>query len=850
MEIYKVENLTFRYPTAEKNALEDISFSVESGEFVTICGLSGSGKSTLLRQLKTVLQPYGEYKGNILFCGTALSATDFRTQSEKIGFVVQSPDNQSVTDKVWHELAFGLESLGMDNRVIRRRTAETAAFFGISDWFDKSVDELSGGQKQILNLASVMVMQPEVLLLDEPTAQLDPIASENLIAMLAKINHELGTTVIVSEHHLNEVYGISDRIMVLEDGKLIANASPAVTSRILYEIKSTVFESLPSVTKVYQYADGGENHVPFSVSDGRKWLKKFIFDKKLKEIPVAPVLLHDNKPCAELKNVWFRYSRETDDILKGIDLKIYEGEILAIVGGNGAGKTTTLSILSGMHSPVRGKMISDGKIAVLPQNPQALFVKSSVEEELKEMDTEIENVVELCELGNVLRQHPYDLSGGEQQKVALAKVLLTNPKILLLDEPTKGLDSAYKMQLADILKELVKNRTSVVLVSHDIEFCAEYADRCAMLFNGQIVSEGNAKEFFDNNGFYTTPVNRMARGMIPHAVTVSDMLYALDREHSVIPKRPQKAALHSSVTEKEAPQKSIMKKICFIVSFLASVFFMCVTAGTIKIECNQILAYILMFISIISLIIFSDKTSKNILIIPKKNSIRKLVFSLAVVLIAVPFTIFCGVYFLNNTKYIFISLLIMLESIIPFYVMFEKRAVQAREIVLMAALCAVCVSGRAVFYMIPEFKPVTALVILSGAALGSESGFLIGSVSMLVSNIFFGQGAWTPWQMFTMGLIGFLSGLVYQKGVFPANKISLAIFGLIITLVIYGGIMNPATILLSGTPFNLDTLILAYIFGLPVDTVHAIATALFLYIGAESILKKLERVKLKYGLIR
>ena len=847
MEIYRVENLSFRYATAEKNALEKICFSAESGEFITICGLSGSGKSTLLRQLKTVLQPYGERTGNIYFCGKALSETDLRTQSEKIGFVMQSAENQSVTDKVWHELAFGLESLGLKNEVIRRRTAETAEFFGISKWFEKSVDELSGGQKQILNLASVMVIQPDVLILDEPTAQLDKIATENFISLLVKINKELGTTIILSEHSLDGIYGVSDRIIVMSEGRIISDGKPEIIAKKLYETKSEVFDSMPSEVKVYEYADG-KNKSPLSVGEGRKWLEEFALNKRLNETEIKPYQKSNEKPIAELKNVWFRYGRNEADILRGVNLEIYAGEILAVIGGNGAGKSTMLSVMSGVLSAGRGKVVKHGKISVLPQNPQALFVKSSVEEDLKEIKEDIGEAVEMCGLGGFLKQHPYDLSGGEQQKTALAKVLLTEPEILLLDEPTKSLDSTYKRQLAEILKELAESGKAVVLVSHDIEFCAEHSDRCAMLFNGEIVSEGSAKEFFNSNGIYTTPVNRMSRGIIENAVTVKDILYALGVEISEVPKPPKK---HIEIQPKEkfVKKKSFLKKVFSIVSLVTAIFFMLVTADIIKVDLNKFSAYGIMFFSTIIFMLISGGSAEKIHIIRKDRNVKKLLISLLIVFIAVPLTIFSGVYFFDDRKYLFISLLIMLESVVPFYVMFERRAVQARELVLIATICALCVSGRAVLYMIPEFKPVTALVIISGAVLGSETGFLIASTTMLVSNIFFGQGAWTPFQMFTMGMIGFLSGLVYQRGLLPQNKISLAVFGFVTAFLIYGGIMNPATVLLSGTSLNSGTILSAYAFGLPVDTIHAVSTALFLYIGAEPIISKIERIKLKYGLI-
>ncbi len=849
MEIYRVENLTFRYPTAEKNALKEVSFRVNEGEFITICGLSGCGKSTLLRQLKTVLQPYGDRTGKIYFNEKNLNEVDLRTQAEKIGFVMQSIDDQSVTDKVWHELAFGLESLGMSNDVIKRRTAETAEFFGIAKWFEKSIDELSGGQKQILNLASVMVMQPDVLILDEPTAQLDPIAAENFISLLIKINHELGTTIILSEHSLNGIYGISDMIIVMSQGEIVSDTSPEKTAEKLYKMKNEVFASLPSEVKVYEYADG-MGKCPLSVGEGRKWLERFVFNRDLQKVKADVYKKPNEKPVAELKNVWYRYGKNEADVLKGVDLKIYSGEILAVIGGNGVGKSTMLSVMSGIFSANRGKVLKHGKISVLPQDPQALFVRSTVEEDLKEIKEDIEEVVEMCVLGGFLSQHPYDLSGGEQQKSALAKVLLTEPDILLLDEPTKNLDSAYKSQLAEILRELAQSGKAVVLVSHDIEFCAEYADRCAMLFNGQIVSEGGAKEFFNSNGIYTTPINRMSRGIVDNTVTVGDMLHTLRVKCETVPKPPKKQKPFKDIKEKPKPKTSFFRKMFSAVLFLTAVFFMLVTADLIKINFDKILAYGIMFISAISFMVISGGKSEKIPIIRKDRNIKKLLLTLGIVFIIVPFTIYCGIHFFDDRKYLFISLLIMLESVVPFYVMFERRAVQARELVLISTICALCVSGRAFFYMIPEFKPVTALVIISGAALGSETGFLIGATTMLVSNIFFGQGAWTPFQMFTMGAIGFISGFVYQRGIFPQNKISLAVFGFTAAIVIYGGIMNPATILLSGTSLNAGTIFSAYMFGLPVDTIHAVSTALFLYIGAEPIISKIERIKSKYGLIR
>lgn len=883
MECIKVENLSFTYPGANKKALDNISFTVSEGEFITVCGLSGSGKSTLLRQLKPVSAPYGEKTGNIYFKNKSVDELGIREQASEIGFVMQSPDNQSITDKVWHELAFGLENLGLSSYEIQKRTAETASFFGIEGWFEKSVDKLSGGERQILNLASVMVMQPAVLILDEPISQLSPVAAEEFIFMLKRINTELGTTVIVSEHELEGFLSVSSSVIVMSEGTIIAQDSPESIGKILYDKRDAVFMSLPSYVRIYEYLESGIN-TPVSVLKGREWLKQYSAEHIPRKPAPHKMPVHNGKPIIELKDIWFRYEKNSEDILKGLNLNIYSGEHLALLGGNGAGKTTMLSVLCGILRQYRGtvringkpsrKNIHKNKIAFLPQNPQALFVRSSVEDELSEMleGTDISDedrirrikyAAELCELENLMKQHPYDLSGGEQQKTALAKLLLTEPKILLLDEPTKGLDSSYKLKLSKIISKLTANGTSVVTVSHDIEFCAAHSDRCAMLFNGRIICDDSPKKFFSDNVIYTTSVCRMSHGILENAVTADDIIYAFSAEiddHSFISRLPESRTKSSSKSKNDniniiSTNKSSKKGIDIFLAvsmffiFLTSLFN---TAGLINIHFirqNTILSYLVLFASVFVFIICIGRGSKKLYIVKNKRTVKRTMISIFMVFIAVPLTVSAGVYFLDDSKYLFISLLVMLESIVPFFIMFEKRNIHAGELVLIASLCAMCVAGRAVFYMLPEFKPVTALVIISAAALGSESGFMIGSVSMLVSNIFFGQGIWTPWQMLAMGIIGFLAGAVFQRKIFTPNKVTIALFGFTSAYVIYGGIMNPATLILSRSTITFESLLSVFTLGLPVDTVHAISTAVFLYIGSESIISKLERIKLKYGLV-
>ncbi|MFU1795677.1 ABC transporter ATP-binding protein [Paenibacillus azoreducens] len=549
MEIYRIENLNFAFPGQERQVLSGIRLTIRSGEFITICGKSGCGKSTLLRHLKTVLMPHGKREGCIYFRGEHLADSDQRTQASEIGFVLQNPDNQIVTDKVWHELAFGLESLGTDSRTIRLRVAEMASFFGIQTWYHRNVCELSGGQKQLLNLASVMAMQPSVLILDEPTSQLDPIAAADFLETVKRINRELGTTVIITEHRLEELLPISDRLIAMDEGSIIADHAPAKAGEALHAMNHPMFAAMPSPMRIYAGAleNGG---YPVTVKEGRQWLDAFYPESSPQAKPDnAENREHPGPAAIQFKDVWFRYEKHGADILKDLTFEVKEGQFYCIVGGNGTGKTTALSLISGLRQPYRGKVLIHGKnpakmssrelfsayLGVLPQNPQTLFVKKTVREDLYEMLSgskltpvekagKVKDVSEFAELEPLLDMHPYDLSGGEQQRAALAKVLLLEPKILLLDEPTKGLDAFFKVKLARLLQKLKAAGVTIVIVSHDIEFCAKYGEECAMFFDGSIIAANRAKPFFAGNSFYTTAANRMARHVWSDAVTVEDVI--------------------------------------------------------------------------------------------------------------------------------------------------------------------------------------------------------------------------------------------------------------------------------------------------------------------------------------
>lgn len=541
MALFEIKNLTFTYPRQDAPSLKNISFEIYEGEFLVICGKSGCGKSTLLRHFKTAMSPYGKREGNILLEGRELEEVSVREQGARIGYVLQSPDNQIVTDKVWHELAFGLENLGYNTETIRLRVAEMASFFGIQSWFMKNVGELSGGQKQLLNLASVMAMQPDLLVLDEPTSQLDPLAAGDFLATLRKINAELGTTIVLIEHRLEEVLAYADRVLVLENGKPLALAPPEKLGAFLQG--NDMFQAMPVPMRIFHQL-GGSGDSPVTVREGRKWLETLPRPERreygshtVENTPPGPAVL-------ETRNVWFRYEKNTPDVVRDLNMRVNSGELFCLLGGNGTGKSTTLSLLGRIRRPYRGKIYLNGKelgkypeqelygaqLGILPQDPQCLFVKDTVEEDLWEMagkkgdPRRMEEVIGQTEIGHLLKSHPYDLSGGEQQRAALAKVLLLNPRILLLDEPTKGMDGFYKQKLADILQNLKGEGKTILMVSHDIEFCAEFGDRCALFFNGSIVTCQPADMFFRGNSFYTTAANRMARKWCADVVTAKDVI--------------------------------------------------------------------------------------------------------------------------------------------------------------------------------------------------------------------------------------------------------------------------------------------------------------------------------------
>ena len=979
MKIIELKKLSFRYSGEDKEVLSDIDLAIEEGGFYVICGASGSGKSTLLRQLKTSLQPVGQRSGRILYYGRDLEEVSQYTQSAKIGFVFQNPDTQIVTDKVWHELAFGLESIGMPQDMIRVRVAEMASYFGIQNWFYQSTDTLSGGQKQLLNLASVMVMHPKVLLLDEPVSQLDPIAAADFMATIHKLHAEFGITVIMAEHSLEEVAAYVDEVIFMKEGRLIAKGKMEELGNIL-EIHDPSMEEI--LTVPMQIARGYEklqkkkedtafttnDRIPYTVALGQKWMaqrfplakqeeikgfpftkqeetEKFAFakqeeaqrflgakqeeagrftsvkQKEKKSLPAKnPKKQNRGKRSFDGKKIPFaiqctelcyHYPQADVDVVDHLSLFVEEGAIFALMGGNGSGKTTTLHLLGGLLKPQKGtieffgrslakykeKELRNGILGVLPQDPTTLFVRKTVEEDLHEVleeqnqiktffgETKQEiwqNVIALLGIEDLLKKHPYDLSGGEQQKAALAKVLLRQPAILLLDEPTKGLDAGSKKRLGELLVGLSQKKVTILMVSHDIEFCAKYATKTGLFFDGNIASMQDTKEFFVENHFYTTAANRMCRNYFPDVVTVQDairvctdtdiedcnefVLKEVEQEKAVQEKNNQNKAEQDKIEQEKVQQNKMQQDKEEQKKDEQSKNEQekakqdraeGLSAENVNGNKNEISGKASVQNSDSDAVterITTERITTERIATERENSkhsvnTKQILSVVLTELIGIPLCIAIGFFFFGDRKYLFISMMTAVLSCIPFWTSLSRGKYSAKKVVLIAVLVAIATAGRSVFFMFPGIKPMAAVVIVTGISLGAEAGFLTGSLTMLLSNMLFGQGPWTPWQMFSMGLIGLLAGLLATAGKERMEKrSSLCLFGLISPLVIYGGIMNFASLLMMSYTINKESIIAIYLSGIPMDLLHAVSTVVFLAVGGKPMLEKIERVKKKHGI--
>lgn len=851
--ILSVKDLRFTYSGQEKPALDGVTLEVRRGDFLALFGRSGSGKSTLLRCLKPSLTPAGKMGGEILFDGEPITRMPHHDETAKIGFLLQDPENQIVTDKVWHELAFGPESLGMPTDEIRRRVAETASFFGIGGWFHSDTSALSGGQKQLLSLAAVMVMRPEILILDEPTSRLDPIAANELFLALVRVNRELGTTVIMTEHRLDEALSAATMAVVIDDGKILAEGTPADVARKIADgdIGSgtrALRAALPAYMRI------GEG----SVRAARELVGGLASENRLFTLPEKKERARGDVVLSA-ENISFAYGDR--QVVRDLTLEIRRGEINALVGGNGSGKTTTLRLLAGLIQPQCGFVTKKARTAILPQEPRALFTKNTLRDELADIsgdEKKLAEAINICGLGGLLDRHPYDLSGGETQRAGIAMLLLTGADILLLDEPTKGTDAGFRDEFGRLLGRLADEGKAILIVSHDLEFCAETADRCAMLFDGGIVSEGAPREFFGNSEYYTTTACRIAHGYSP-AVTSDELVFACrgetpEEDTDSLPEDTLERTVETSTGHfNEKPKMSIPRKIITVISAVISiviVFFAVkqtdlgsvLDGGTT----GQLISAASLAVSLTVLAFALGGGRDRFAAVPaRRHSKKSLVLAGILVAFILP-TLILGGIFLDDRKYYFISLAVLVEVMAAFFILFEGRRPKSREIAVMAVICALGIAGRAAFFMLPQFKPVAALVIIAGMTLGGGSGFIVGAVTMLVSNMLFSQGPWTPWQMFAMGLVGLIAGGL--SGFLRGGKGRLCVFGALVTIVVYGGLMNLSSALIWAREPDIGVILTYFVTGFPMDCVHAAATALFLWFGAEPMCEKLDRLRVRYGL--
>lgn len=551
MAIMEINELSFSYGEEEQKALSDISLAIEPGEFVVLCGASGCGKTTLLRQMKPEYTPFGKRSGEVLYRNRPLASYPAQERAREVAMVWQHPEQQIVLDDVSRELVFSMENVGLPYEVMRRRLAETVQFFGLEPLFKRSIHQLSGGEKQRINIASVMMLHPLILLFDEPTAQLDPVAARECLDMIYRINRECGVTVVMSEHRLEDVFGMADRVIWMEAGRIRYEGSPAaVAIKMWADRNDTASAFLPTLTRWYleQTVQPDEQHVPFTVREARQWFMQQACIAEEAAVSMESCeekCEHTPQSLLSCRDITFTYEKGTPPVLYKLSLAIQRGEWLAILGGNGSGKSTLLHVLAGLVTPQRGAVQLLDKplhrykereryerIGYLAQNPLLYFNQDTVREELEQAgrfartmnDSEgWKQIAREFGLEEIVDKHPHDISAGQQQKTALACLLLSNPDVLLLDEPTKGLDPHAKRQLACKLAECKEKGTTIVMVTHDMEFAATYASRCALLFNGEITVESTPDQFFGGNYFYTTILNRAVRDFWPSVLTEKDV---------------------------------------------------------------------------------------------------------------------------------------------------------------------------------------------------------------------------------------------------------------------------------------------------------------------------------------
>ena len=533
--------LTYRYPSTEEPILRNLAFDIEEGEFLLVIGPSGAGKSTLLRCLNGLVPHFygGTISGQVRVAGRDPVVVGPGGMADTVGFVLQDPEAQFVVDRVEDELAFALENHGVEPMVMRKRVEEALDQLNIAHLRHRSVSTLSGGERQRVAIAAVMTLQPRVLVLDEPTSQLDPQAAEEVLDTLVKLNQDLGLTIVLSEHRLERVVQYVDRILYLPG----PNGTPMLDEprAVLDEV-----DLAPPLVKLAK--ELGWSPLPLTIKQGRRFARQLTLktagDEALHSVP-RPA--HDPpSPAISVQNVAYSYNGHP--ALQHISLQVHQGEFVALMGRNGSGKTTLLKHLVGLLRPDNGAVqISQAGpggamdtrqaaveeiirvVGYVPQNPNALLFNDTVRQELEFTQRghdippgDFGGLLDTLSLTSHANSYPRDLSVGERQRVAMASILVANPQILLLDEPTRGLDYQQKATLAAFLQSMKVEGRTIIMATHDVELVASCADRVVLLGDGQVVVDGPARRVMSESLVFASQINKLFRS--PALLTVEDVL--------------------------------------------------------------------------------------------------------------------------------------------------------------------------------------------------------------------------------------------------------------------------------------------------------------------------------------
>lgn len=548
LALLEIQDLTYYYPGSASPALCNINLQIKEGEFLLVAGGSGSGKSSLARVLAGLIPEFygGKIEGKVLLRGKELKGDQRHTLNSHVGIVFQDPEKQLVMTSVEAEIAFGLENMGLSQQEMFRRVAEVMTFLNLAHLKGEFTAKLSGGEKQKVALAAVIAMQPRVLVLDEPTSQLDPVAAGDFLDLVEYLNKELGYTVVLIEQRLERCFHLADRLVVMEQGKVICDGPPGDVAR--WQVEHG-FPFIPPVARFF--ASLNSTVIPLTVRDGRRELHKYFPAVPFQENPqlcskLSPVNKAQPPAVLEAKNLWYTYPGG-QEVIRGQSLCVREGEFVVILGANAAGKTTLLKLLAGILKPDRGSVYLYGKdtrklpltelgryVGYLSQNPNDYLFQDTVEEELRFTlnnfqipDNGIcEEILKRLNLYGLRRANPRDLSSGERQRVALASVLVAGSRLLLLDEPTRGIDYRLKTELGGFLHEMTASGGTVVMVTHDVEFAAEYAHRVVMVFDGVVACDGSRKVLGESI-FYAPQMARLFRGTAQDVLTVSEGLHKI-----------------------------------------------------------------------------------------------------------------------------------------------------------------------------------------------------------------------------------------------------------------------------------------------------------------------------------